>query len=110
MADKNDKASSKKSKRRPPSLSISSREDELISLAVNLAEKQLREGTATSQVISHYLKLASSKERLEREMLLKQNELIQAKIDSLRANQNTEKLYADAIEAMKAYGGNDEKE
>lgn len=82
------------------------RENQMISLAVNLAEKQLREGTASSQVISHYLKLASSKEKIEKEKLELEKELLKAKTESLQAQKRIEDLYAAAIEAMGVYSGN----
>ena len=88
-----------------PALSPEARENQLISLAVNLAERQLQEGTASSQVITHYLKLGSTKERIEKEMLEKQKELIDAKTQALRSTQRMEELYANALAAMKNYGG-----
>lgn len=91
-----------------PALTPEARENQLVSLAVDLAEKQLREGTASSQVITHYLKLGSTKERLEKEMLEKQKELIDAKTQNLKSAQRVEELYADALNAMKSYSGNGE--
>ena len=89
-----------------PALSPEARENQLIYLATELAEKQLRDGTASSQVITHYLKLGSSKERIEKEILEKQKELITAKTESLQSTKRIEELYADAISAMKRYSGN----
>lgn len=66
-------------KKMRPALTPEARENQMISLAVDLAEKQLMEGTASSQVITHYLKLGSTKERIEKEILEKQKELIDAK-------------------------------
>lgn len=74
-------------------------------MATELAEKQLREGTASSQVITHYLKLGSTKEKIEKEILEKQKELIVAKTESLQSAKRIEELYADAINAMKQYSG-----
>lgn len=88
-----------------PALTPEARENQLISLAVDLAEKQLMEGTASSQVITHYLKLGSTKERIEKEILEKQKELISAKTDSIKSQANSEKLYADAIAAIMRYSG-----
>lgn len=88
-----------------PGLTPESRENQLISLAVDLAEQQLRDGTASSQVITHYLKLGSTKERLEKEILEKQRDLIAAKTKSLEAADRIEKLYDKAISAMREYGG-----
>lgn len=81
------------------------RENQLISLAVNLAEKQLREGTASSQVITHYLKLGSTKERLEKEMMEEQKKLLTAKAEALQAAKRSEELYAEALSAFKRYSG-----
>lgn len=92
-----------------PASTPEGREDQLISLAVNLAEKQLREGTASSQVITHYLKLGSSKAKLEKEILERQKELITAKTESLQSSKRVEELYANALEAMKEYSGGDGK-
>ena len=88
-----------------PALTPEARENQLVSLAVDLAEKQLREGTASSQVITHYLKLGSTKERIEKEILEKQKELIEAKTQNLKSIENSEKLYADALKAFRGYSG-----
>ena len=92
-------------RRQKPGKSVEARENQLISLAVDLAEKQLREGTASSQVITHYLKLGSTKERIEKEILLEQKELIQAKTEALHSAKKVEELYADALNAMRNYRG-----
>lgn len=88
-----------------PALTPEARENQLISLAVDLAEKQLMEGTASSQVITHYLKLGSSKERLEREKLEKETELLRAKTETLQSAQRVEELYSNALNAMRRYSG-----
>lgn len=80
---------------------IEGREDQLIALAVDLAEKQLREGTASSQVITHYLKLGSTKDRLEKELLNEQVELAKAKTEALKSAKRVEELYANALSAFK---------
>lgn len=89
-----------------PALTPEARENQMVALAVDLAEKQLREGTASSQVITHYLKLGSTKERIEKEILEKQKELITAKTEALQSAKRIEELYTDAISAMKRYSGN----
>ena len=94
------------SRRHRPAISPEARENQLISLAVDLAEQQLRDGTASSQVITHYLKLGSTKERIEKEILEKQKELISAKTDAIQSAKRVEELYADAISAMRRYSGN----
>ena len=92
-------------KRRPPAATPESRENQLISLAVSLAEKQLLDGTASSQVITHYLKLGSTKERIEKEILTEQKKLIEAKTDALKSAKKVEELYSNALNAMRAYSG-----
>lgn len=89
----------------PPAMSPEARENQLIALAVDLAEKQLRDGTASSQVISHYLKMASTKERIEKDILEKQKELIEAKTENLKSQKRVEELYEEALNAMKRYSG-----
>ena len=98
-------SSDTKTKKMRPALSAEARENQLISLAVGLAEKQLREGTASSQVISHYLKLGSTKEKIEKEILEKQKELIVAKTQSLQSAKRIEELYENALIAMRNYSG-----
>ena len=92
-------------KRMRPALTPESRENQLISLAVDLAEKQLSDGSASSQVISHYLRLGSSKERIEKEILEKKKELIIAKTENLQSAQRIEELYENALNAMRNYNG-----
>lgn len=88
-----------------PAITPEGRENQMCALAIDLAEQQLREGTASSQVITHFLKLASSKEKLEKQILEKQRELLVAKTEALQSTQRIEELYADAINAMKEYSG-----
>lgn len=101
-------ASSSSSRKRRPALSPEARENQLISLAVDLAEKQLQEGTASSQVITHYLKLGSTKERLEKEKLEEENKLLRAKTENLQSQKRVEELYSEAIKAMRNYAGQGE--
>lgn len=95
---------------RRPATSPEAQEKRMISLAIDLAEKQLREGTASSQVITHYLKLGSQREKLEEEKAREELKLIKAKTESYELGKNIEKLYADAIVAMSRYSGRDEEE
>lgn len=103
VGDTNSSGSS--TRKRRPALTPEARENQMIALAVDLAEKQLMEGTASSQVITHYLKLGSTKERIEKEILEKQKELIEAKTQSLRSAERFEELYEEAIKAMQNYSG-----
>lgn len=98
------------SKKMRPALTPEARENQMISLAVDLAEQQLRDGTASSQVITHYLKLGSTKERIEKEILEKQKDLITAKTESLQSTKRIEELYANALNAMRNYSGQGEVE
>lgn len=99
------KSSDDKTKNIRPALTPEARENQLIYLATELAEQQLRDGTASSQVITHYLKLGSTKERIEKEILEKQKELISAKTEALQSAKKIEELYANAISAMRQYSG-----
>ena len=82
----------------------------MISLAVDLVEKRLREGTASSAETTYYLRLSGSKARLEKEKLEEENKLLRAKTEVLEAQKNTEELYAKAIKAMRVYSGQDEED
>lgn len=93
----------KRTDRMRPALDPEVRENQMIHLAVNLAEKQLREGTAKSQVIVHYLKLGSTKEKLEKEILEKQKALMDAKTAAISSQQRTEEMIEKALAAMKRY-------
>jgi len=93
--------------KRPPATTLEGRENQLISKAVNLAEKQLEDGSASAQVISHYLKLGSSREVLEQERLSNENSLLVAKREAMASAQRVEELYSAAIDAMRKYAGHD---
>lgn len=93
-----------------PAVTPEGREDQMIGLAVDLAEKQLREGTASSQVITHFLKLATTRESLEREKLRHENELLKAKTEVLQSAKHVEELYEKAIAAMRSYSGGNPNE
>lgn len=105
MAKIKQTSSSNERRKIRPALTPEARENQMIALAVDLAEKQLQEGTASSQVITHYLKLGSTKERIEKEILEKQKELISAKTETLKSAKRIEELYSDAINAMRRYSG-----
>jgi len=92
--------------KRPPSMTPQGRENQLVALAVNLAEKQLLDGSASSQVITHYLKLGSTKDQIEKEILIEQKKLITAKTLAIQSGKNVEELYKNAITAMRSYSGN----
>jgi hypothetical protein len=91
--------------RRKPATTPEARENEMVSLAMDLAERQIREGSASSQVISHFLKLGSSRETLEQERLAHENELTRVKIQQVESQARIEELYLNAIKAMRTYAG-----
>lgn len=88
-----------------PALSPEARENQLISLAVDLVEQRLIDGTASSQETTHFLKLATTKARLEKEILEKQKELMTAKTEQIRSEQHKEELYEEVINALRKYNG-----
>jgi hypothetical protein len=96
--------------RRPPATTIENRESQLVSLAVRLAEKQLLDGTASSQVITHYLKLGSTRESLEQERLRGENNLLVAKVEAIASGQRVEAMYKEALDAMRSYTGRETPE
>lgn len=86
------------------------RENQLIDLAVDLAEKQLIEGTAPAMVVTHYIKLASQKTRLEQEKLQKEIEYLRAKTDAYEADRKSDEKYERALRAFSLYSGRPEKD
>lgn len=96
-----------KRKETRPATTLEGRENQLISLAVDLAEKQLMAGTASAQVISHYVKLGSTRERLEQKKLAHENEVLQAKVETMASTKRIEELYQVALNAMRTYNGQD---
>lgn len=93
------------SKAMRPALTPEARENQLISLATDLAEQQLRDGTASSQVITHYLKLGSTRERIEREILEEQKKMYHAKTKAYDSTEEIKELYKNALSAFKDYSG-----
>lgn len=89
-------------------MSVEARENQLISKAIDLAEQQIMDGTASSQVITHFLKLGSSKDRVEKKVLEKKLALMDAQIKSLDAIDENKQLYLEAINAMREYSGNND--
>ena len=89
----------------PPAKTPEGREQQLISLALEAVEKRIRDGTASAQELVHFLKAGSPNARIERRVLEKQEELLDAKIESFQSQKRVEELYADALSAMRAYSG-----
>lgn len=102
---KTKKTSSNPSRKIRPALTPEARENQLISLAVDLVEQRLIDGTASSQETTHFLKLGSIKNRLEMEKLEEENRLLKAKTESIQSQKRVEELYAEALAAMRRYSG-----
>lgn len=103
-------AKTRTTNKRRPALTPAARENQLIGLAMDQAEQQLIDGTASSQVVTHFLRLGSSKMELEKEKLERENKLLVAKVESLESSQRIEELYEKAIKAMRNYGGHGEED
>lgn len=88
-----------------PAMTPEGRENQLISMAVDLAEQKLRDGTASSQLVTHFLKLGTEKARIEKEILEEQRKYLAAKTESINESKHVEELYSNAINAMRAYSG-----
>lgn len=93
-----------------PALTPEGRENQCIALAMDLAEERLRNKTASSAEVCHFLKLGSSKERLEREILAEQKKLVVAKTENLASQKKSEEFYKQVIDAFREYSGQDEEE
>lgn len=94
----------------PPTLTPAGREARMIARAMDLAEQQLIDGTASSQVITHFLKLGTETAKLERERLHNENLLIQAKADQIKSGKENKELYKEALKAMSRYRPNESDE
>lgn len=105
MAKAKTEGTSAQTRKRRPALTPEARELQLISMAFDAAEQQFLAGTASSQVITHFLKLGSEKERLEREKLKEENKLLRAKTKAVESSEEIKALYADAVKAMQRYSG-----
>ena len=110
MAKVKKSSTSSQSEKIRPALTPEARENQMIALAMDLAEQQLRDGTASSQLITEFVKRGSTKARIEREILAEQKELISAKTESIKSAQRIEEIYTNAISAMRKYSGNGDSE
>jgi hypothetical protein len=110
MASRRESGSENSKRRARPATTPEGRENQLVSLAVQLAEKQLAEGTASAQVITHYLKLGSTREKLEQERLARENDLLRLKSETLESAKRVEDMYKAALDAMRAYSGREPSE
>lgn len=90
-----------------PGTTLEARENQLVALAVDLAEQQIRDGTASAQVITHFLRLGTSRERLEQEKLKRENLLLEGRVDQIASQGRMEVLYKEALDSMREYGGHE---
>lgn len=105
MAKAKSNSSSGTSRKMRPALTPEARENQMIALAMDLAEQQLRDGTASSQLITEFVKRGSTKARLEKEILEEQKHLMAAKTEALQSQKRIEELYGEALKAMRNYNG-----
>lgn len=103
MADPKEPA---KSRRRPKATTPEARENQLIAMAYDRAEEHLANGTASQQLITHFLKLGSTRDQLEKRKLAEETKLVVAKVENLESQKRSEELYEKALDAMKRYSGN----
>lgn len=92
-------------RRRKPAQTVEDRENELVKSATDLAAQQLLDGTASPSVITHFLRLGSVREQLERQKLMKENELMEVKMAAIEASERREQEYSEAINALRRYKG-----
>lgn len=101
-----DKPEQNSVRKRPPATTPEARENQIIAMAYDLVEKRIREGTASSQETTHFLKIGSTQARMEKEELAKKIELITAKTEAIQSAKRIEELYSDAMKAFSVYSGN----
>lgn len=99
------RSSESNSRNRKPATTPEHRENELIASAIDLAEDQIKNGTASAQVITHFLKLGSTRERLEQQRLEHENELTRVRIEAIESQKRVEEMYFEALQAMRSYAG-----
>lgn len=105
MAKGKDKTPSTQSNRTRPAIDPEARMNQMIALAVDCAEQQMRDGTASSQIIAYYLKQGSIREQLENERLREENKLLRAKTEQLKSEKRSEELIEEALRAFRNYAG-----
>ena len=89
----------------PPALTPEDAEDELISMAIGLARQRLADGTASNQLIAEVIKMGTTKERLQKEKLRRENEMLKAKTEAIKSQKHAEELASNAIKAFRSYSG-----
>lgn len=89
----------------PPATTLEGRNDQLIALAFNLAERRLSEGTASAQEVVHFLKAGSANARLEQEKLRNENLVLETRVKEMEARRNSDDVYSKALAAFRGYSG-----
>ena len=107
---KPDESYREQNSKRPPATTPEGREQQLTALAMDAIEKRIRNGTASAQELTHFAKLGSPTSKLERQILEKQKELLEAKTAAIKSQERTEELYKNALSAMRTYSGSPEKD
>lgn len=103
-------SSSNSSRKMRPALSPEARENQMISLAMDRAEERLMNGTASSQEIVHFLKLGSTRERLEKEKIALENELVKAKTEAVASAKDMKEMYDQAMASFRKYSGQEDED
>lgn len=96
-------------RRRSPAKTPEERESILVSMAMDRIEQQIADGTASSQVLTHFAKLGSSRESLEQERLRNENEVLRKKVETMQAAVDVKNLMTEALKAFRGYSGEDEE-
>lgn len=110
MGTKKDDAKTDTKRKQRPAIDLDAREKQMCALAISEAERLMREGKASSQIITHYLKLAASTTRLEKENMELDNELKAAKTEKLKADKRADEMFEKAIMAMGIYRGTNQED
>lgn len=95
-------------RRRSPAKTPEERETSLISMAMDLAEQRIADGTASSPLLLHFAKLGSSREELEQQRLVNENAVLRKKLETMEAAIDVKNLMEDALSAFKGYSGEDD--
>lgn len=90
-------------RRGAPARTPDERENQMIALAVDAAEEMMRNGNAPAQIVTHYLKLGSSRERLEKEKLASEVSLLKIREEAIASEKRVEELYSEAMDAFRSY-------
>ena len=101
------KSSEGEQRRRKPATSPEAREQQLASLAYDVAEEQLASGTASSQVVPHFLKAGSSREKMEQMRMEHEIEMMKVKREAIRNQERADEMFSEALKAMRSYQGAD---